>query len=265
MAKDSGTSSTTVLGVDVGATGFKGGLVDVKTGTMLTERHRFDTPQPATPAAMAYTFRSLVDHFEYSGIVGVGFPAVVTRNVAKTAANIDKGWIGTSISETFGRMRDLSIYALNDADAAGIATMNYGTGRSHKEDGTVVMITIGTGLGGAMFLDGELVPNFELGSLYLKGMDIIAEKYVSNKVRKDNNMDWKTFGKRLNKYLRHVNAILNPDLIVLGGGGSKYYQDYKKYLKVDCNVKPAEMRNTAGTVGAAVYAYQRHHRKMGAI
>ena len=258
-------NNTTILGVDVGASGFKGGLVDVKTGTMVTERFRFDTPQPATPAAMAYTFRSLIDHFDYSGVVGVGFPAIVHRNVAGSAANIDKAWIGTSISETFGRTRDVSIYALNDADAAGIATMHFGTGRSHKEEGTVVMITIGTGLGGAMFLDGELVPNFELGSLYLKGMDIIAEKYVSNRIRKDTNMDWKTFGKRLNKYLTHVDSILNPDLIILGGGGSKYFQDYKKYIKCACEVKPAEMRNTAGTVGAAVYAYQRHNRKVAAV
>ena len=258
-------SNTTILGVDVGASGFKGGLVDVKTGTMLTERFRFDTPQPATPAAMAYTFRSLVDHFDYTGVVGVGFPAIVHRNVAGSAANIDKAWIGTSISETFGRTRDVSIYALNDADAAGIATMHFGTGRSHKEEGTVVMITIGTGLGGAMFLDGELVPNFELGSLYLKGMDIIAEKYISNRIRKDTDMDWKTFGKRLNKYLTHVDSILNPDLIILGGGGSKYFPEYKKYIKCACEIKPAEMRNTAGTVGAAVYAYHRHHRKAVAV
>lgn len=260
-----GSKKTTILGVDVGASGFKGGLVDVKTGSMLTERYRFDTPQPASPAAMADTFRKLVDHFDYTGVVGVGFPAVVRRNVASTAANIDKGWIGTSISESFGRQRDVSIYALNDADAAGIATMHFGTGRSHKEDGTVVMITIGTGLGGAMFLDGELVPNFELGQLYLKGMDVIAEKYISNRIRKDTDMEWKTFGKRMNKYLRHVAAILNPDLIVLGGGGSKHFDEYRDYLKLDCDVKPAEMRNTAGTVGAAVYAYHRHYRKVAAL
>jgi polyphosphate glucokinase len=256
---------TVVLGVDVGASGFKGGLVDIKTGTMVTERFRFDTPQPATPAAMAYTFRQLIDHFDYRGVVGVGFPAVVQRNVARSASNIDKGWIGTSISETFGKNRDVSIYALNDADAAGIATMHFGTGRSHKEDGTVVMITIGTGLGGAMFLDGELVPNFELGQIYLKGMDIVAEKYVSNRVRKDSNMDWKTFGKRLNKYLKHIDFILNPDLIVLGGGGSKHFPEYKKYLNCGCEIKPAEMRNTAGTVGAAMYGYRRHHRKVAAV
>jgi polyphosphate glucokinase len=256
---------TTILGVDVGATGFKGGLVDVKTGTMVTERFRFDTPQPATPAAMAKTFSKLVDHFDYSGVVGVGFPAVVHRNVAGSAANIDKGWIGTSIAETFSRSREVTIYALNDADAAGIATMNFGTGRSHKEEGTVVMITIGTGLGGAMFLDGQLVPNFELGGLYLKGMDIIAEQWISNKIRKETDMEWSTFGKRLNKYLKHVDSILNPDLIILGGGGSKYFAEYKKYLKLGCEVKPAEMRNTAGTVGAAVYAYQRHHRTVSAV
>lgn len=256
---------TTILGVDVGASGFKGGLVDVKTGTMLTERHRFDTPRPATPAAMRSIFNDLVDHFDYEGIVGVGFPAVIRRNVARTAANIDKNWIGTSVSKTFGKDRDVHIYGINDADAAGIATMNFGTGRGYREDSVVLMITIGTGLGSAMFLDGQLVPNYELGSLYLKGHEKIAEQWISNRIRKDTDMDWKTFGKRINKYLTHAEHLFNTDLIILGGGGSKHFHEYRQYLKLDCEVKPAEMRNTAGTVGAAVYAYQRHHRLVEAV
>lgn len=249
-----------ILGVDVGATGFKGGLVNVKTGKMITDRLRFDTPKPATPAAMAVVFEELVNYFDYKGPIGVGFPAVVRRNVAETAANIHESWIGSSIAKVFGRKVNLPIYALNDADAAGIATMVHGTGKKYQKDSTVLMITIGTGLGSALFHCGELVPNFELGSLYLKGQKKIAEQYISNRIRKDTDMDWKTFGKRLNEYLSHVDDLFNPDLIILGGGGSKYYGEYKKYLKTEAEIKPAEMRNAAGTVGAALYAYRKHKK-----
>ena len=253
--------NNTVLGIDVGATGIKGGLVNVKKGEMITERFRFDTPSPATPKAMAKTVQRLVDELEYEGLIGVGFPAVVNRGVAKSAANIDKSWVNTSITEVFGKQIGSKIYALNDADAAGIASMHFGTGRALKEDGVVLMITIGTGLGSALFLDGELVPNMELGSLYLRNHKQIAEKYISNRVRKDSNMSWTEFGKKFNEYLSHVDALFNPDLIVLGGGASKSFDEYKKYLKTNAEVRPAELKNTAGTIGAAVYAAERERRK----
>jgi len=246
-----------ILGIDVGATGIKGGLVDVTAGTMLTERHRFNTPQPATPKAMAKTVQRLVDHFDYQGPVGVGFPAIVRRGVAASASNIDKSWIGTSITDVFEDKTGLPFYALNDADAAGVAAMRFGAGKQYAQDGTVLMITIGTGLGGALFVDGNLMPNLEIGQVYLKGQKEIAERFISNKVRKDNDMDWKTFGKKFNKFLRHVDFVLNPDLIILGGGASKNFSAFSDQLEVYAEVRPAELRNTAGTIGAAVYAAER--------
>lgn len=243
-----------ILGIDVGATGIKGGLVDVERGVMTTERFRFDTPQPATPKNMADTVQKLVDHFNYDGPVGVGFPAIVRRGVAGSAANIDDRWIGTSITETFTEKTGLPFFAVNDADAAGIATVKFGTGKAYAHDGVVVMVTIGTGLGGALFVDGELMPNLEIGQIYLKNQKIVAEKYISNRVRKENNLSWSEFGKRFNKFIRHVDAVFNPDLIVLGGGASKNFVEYKKHLKAHAEVKPAILANTAGTVGAAVYA-----------
>lgn len=250
-------SKHTILGIDVGATGIKGGLVDVRRGVMLTERYRFDTPSPATPAAMATTVQQLVDHFQYSGPVGVGFPAIVRNGVAESAANIDKSWIGTDITKVFGKQTGLKFHAVNDADAAGIASMAFGTGKPFRKKGTTLMVTIGTGLGGGLFLDGVLMPNLEVGQIYLKGQKVVAEKFISNKVRKDTDMSWPEFGKKLNKFLRHVDHIFNPDLIVLGGGASKSFAEYKDAIKVKAMVRPAMLRNTAGTIGAAVYAASR--------
>lgn len=243
-----------ILGIDVGATGIKGGLVDVKKGVMTTERFRFDTPQPATPLSMSRTVQKLVNHFNYQGPVGVGFPAIVRRGVAGSAANIDESWIGTDITKVFEKQTGLPFFAVNDADAAGIATMKFGTGKAYANDGVVVMITIGTGLGGALFVDGELMPNLEIGQIYLKNQKVVAEKFISNKVRKEKKLTWAEFGKRFNKFVRHVDATFNPDLIVLGGGASKNFKEYEKYLKTFAKIKPAMLANTAGTVGAAVYA-----------
>ncbi|TXF90574.1 ROK family protein [Neolewinella aurantiaca] len=246
-----------ILGIDVGGTGVKGAIVDVETGTLLTERIRILTPQPATPKAVAATIQKLVNEFEYEGPVGVGFPAIVRHGVAASAANIDKSWIGTNIEETFSEKTGLPFFALNDADAAGIATINFGAGNPYAEDGVVVMVTIGTGLGGALFVDGKLMPNLEIGQIYLKNQKVVAEKYISNKIRKDTNMSWSEFGKKFNKFLSHVDGILNPDLIVLGGGASKSFSEFKRHLKTNAEVKAATLANAAGTVGAAVYAAQR--------
>ncbi len=249
-----------ILGIDVGGTGIKGGLVNVKTGAMETERFRFATPSPATPAAVAATVQQLVDQLDYHGPVGVGFPAIVRRGVAGSAANIDDSWVGTDITKVLGEQTGLNFFALNDADAAGIATMEFGTGRPFRKEGVVLMVTIGTGLGGALFVDGELMPNLEIGQIYLKNQKVVAEKFISNRIRKDTNMSWSEFGRKFNKYLKHVDAVLNPDLIILGGGAAKYFDEYKKHLKTNATVKPALLENAAGTVGAAVYAYRRNQK-----
>ncbi|NJC27601.1 polyphosphate--glucose phosphotransferase [Neolewinella antarctica] len=243
-----------ILGIDVGATGIKGGLVDVAEGRMVSERHRLDTPTGGTPAAMAQTVKRLVDHFSYDGPVGVGFPAIVSHGVARSAANIDESWIGANIEKTLADATGLNFFSLNDADAAGIATMEYGIGKPYAKQGTVIMVTIGTGLGGALFVDGELMPNFEVGQLFLRNHKMIVEKFISNRVRKDSDMGWKEFGKKFQQFISHVDQIFSPDLIVLGGGASKHFTEYERYLKANAEIKPATLQNTAGTIGAAVYA-----------
>ncbi|MEL6667538.1 MAG: ROK family protein [Bacteroidota bacterium] len=245
-----------LLGIDVGGTSMKGGLVDPVKGEMVTDRKKILTPQPATPKAMANVFAELVNYFDYKGPVGVGFPAIVRRGVAESATNIDKSWIGTSIEKTFGKHVDGPVFALNDADAAGLAEMGFGAGTKVK-DGTVILITIGTGLGAGLFIDGKLVPNMEFGSMYLRDMKVIAERYVSNKVRKDKELSWTDFGRRFNTYLQHIERIFSPDTIILGGGASKSFSEFKDELKLQAKVLPAEMLNKAGTVGAALYAYKK--------
>lgn len=245
-----------ILGIDVGGTGIKGGLVDVRSGKMLTERHRFDTPQPATPKAVATTVKKLVDHFNYDGIIGVGFPAIVRRGVAGSASNIDDSWIGTNICKTIGKKTGLKVHALNDADAAGLAAIRFGAARKYAKDGTVLMVTIGTGLGGALFVDGNLMPNLEIGQIYLKDMKKVAERYISGRIRKDTNMEWSEFGRKFNEFISHVDHVLNPDLIILGGGTSKSFDKFEEYLSAHADVKAAELRNAAGTIGAAVFAWE---------
>ena len=248
-----------ILGIDIGGTGIKGGLVDVRYGKMLTERHRFDTPKPATPKAVAQTVKKLVDHFNYDGVIGVGFPAIVRRGVAGSASNIDDSWIGTNICKTISKKTGLKVHALNDADAAGMAAIRFGAARKYAKDGTVLMVTIGTGLGGALFVNGNLMPNLETGQLYLKNMQVVAERYISGKIRKDTEMEWPEFGKKFNEFLSHVDHIFNPDLIVLGGGTSKSFDKFKEFLTTHADVSAAELRNTAGTIGAAVYAWEKEN------
>ena len=243
-----------ILGIDVGATGVKGGLVDVNEGIMLTERHRLDTPSGGSPEDIAQTVRRLVEHFDYQGAVGVGFPAIVRRGVARSASNIDDAWIGTDIEKTFGAVTGNEFFALNDADAAGIASMKFGIGQPYGESGTVLMVTIGTGLGGALFVEGDLMPNLEIGQIYLRNQKVVVEKFISNKVRKDNNMGWKEFGKKFQKFISHVDGVFSPDLIILGGGASKSFVEYKSHLSAHAEIKPAKLQNTAGTIGAAYYA-----------
>ena len=248
-----------ILGIDIGGTGIKGGLVDVRYGKMLTERHRFDTPKPATPKAVAQTVKKLVDHFNYDGVIGVGFPAIVRRGVAGSASNIDDSWIGTNICKTISKKTGLKVHALNDADAAGMAAIRFGAARKYAKDGTVLMVTIGTGLGGALFVNGNLMPNLETGQLYLKNMQVVAERYISGKIRKDTEMEWPEFGKKFNEFLSHVDHIFNPDLLVLGGGTSKSFDKFKEFLTTHADVSAAELRNTAGTIGAAVYAWEKEN------
>jgi len=243
---------TVVLGVDIGGSGIKAAPVDVTKGEMVAERHRIETPQPATPGAVVETVAALVKHFEWEGAIGVGFPAVVKAGEVFTAANIDKKWIGynaeKSIAEATGSKR---VCVLNDADVAGIAEMRFGAGR--EETGLVLMITLGTGIGTALFINGVLVPNTELGHIEMNGGKE-AEAYAADSAREREDLGWKEWAERVNKYLLTMEALFWPDLIIVGGGVSKKAEKFLPHLTVKSRILPAALRNEAGIIGAALAA-----------
>lgn len=239
-----------ILGIDIGGSGIKGALVDIATGALLTERQRIDTPLPATPKAVAETVREVVKALDWQGVIGCGFPAPLHQGIALTAANIDDAWIGTAVDQTLAEATSCSCHVLNDADAAGLAEMRFGAGRGHN--GVVLLITVGTGLGSALFCDGVLVPNTEFGHVRLKGDS--AERYASDATRKKDDLSWEKWGKRFNRYLRLMESLVWPDLIIIGGGASKKFERFADQLKVKAEVVPATLQNEAGIIGAAVFA-----------
>ncbi len=239
-----------ILGIDIGGSGIKGAIVNVETGEMLTERYRIPTPQPATPNAVTTTVADVVNFFSWDGITGCGFPAVVKNEVALTAANIDESWIGVNVAEMISSKTGCLTHVSNDVDAAGWAEINFGAGKNVK--GVVLILALGTGIGSSLFVDGRQVPNTELGHVQMHGD--IAEKYAANSAREKYNLSWEKWGQRLNEYLNYIESILYPDLIILGGGVSKYYQEFFPYLKCRAQLVPAKLRNQAGIVGAACAA-----------
>lgn len=240
-----------LLGIDVGASGIKGAIVDLETGEFIGKRFRVPMPDPSTPENAAQAIVEIVKHFNYSGTIGVGFPSVVKNGIALTAANLDKSWIGCNIETVIGDATGMRVIALNDADAAGMAEMRFGIGKGKM--GTVVLITIGTGLGSAVFTDGHLLRNTEFGHFLMK-KNLIAEKYAADSIRKSEGLSWKKWGKRFNEYLERLELYLQPTLILLGGGSSKYFDEYKDQFTIGTLVLPAELLNSAGIVGAAIYA-----------
>ncbi|MEY4203212.1 MAG: hypothetical protein RL013_915 [Bacteroidota bacterium] len=240
-----------ILGIDVGASGIKGALVSLQKGQLSGERYRVPTPQPSTPHAMAQAFAEIVNFFEYSGPVGCGFPAIVKNGVAHSAANIDKSWIGVNIQEVFSEACGCPVFATNDADAAGMAEMRFGAGKG--ENGLVIMITIGTGLGSALFYKGEMIPNTEMGHLIWKNGNI-AEHYCSSGARSRLKISRKEWARRFNEYLQHLELLFSPDLFILGGGESKLFEQFKEHLQTRARITPARMLNNAGIIGAASFA-----------
>lgn len=243
-----------ILGVDIGGSGIKGAIVDTVTGELTSERHRIDTPQPATPEAVAAVVAQLVNHFDWSGMVGCGFPAAIQHGVVRTASNISDAFIGTNIDHLFTETTHCPCYNVNDADAAGMAEIQFGEGAGQA--GVVLLVTVGTGLGTAIFTDGHLLPNTELGHVYLEN-GYLAERYASDAIRKVEDLGWKSWGNRFNTYLTHMEKLFWPDLIILGGGASKKFDKFKAHLTVEAPVKPAAFLNQAGIVGAALYAKSR--------
>ncbi|WP_157246185.1 polyphosphate--glucose phosphotransferase [Nonomuraea typhae] len=234
-----------VLGIDIGGSGIKGAPVDVVAGRLTQERLRIPTPQPAKPAPMAETVAQIVDHFSWTGPVGVTFPGVIMDGVVRSAANVHHSWVGVDAADLFGGAR-----VVNDADAAGLAELRFGEGRSRK--GTVLMLTFGTGIGSALFADGVLVPNTELGHLELHGKD--AEHRASDRAREEEDLGWKEWAERVETYLKHVEKLFSPTLFIIGGGVSKKADKFLPHVKIDTPIVPAALQNEAGIIGAALVA-----------
>ncbi len=241
----------TVLGIDIGGSGIKGNLVDVTTGDVVAERFKITTPQPSTPAAVAQAVAGMVAHFEYSGPVGCTFPAIVRRGVTLSAANVDESWIGTDAQALFADATGLPVTVLNDADAAGLAEMRFGVARGRS--GVVMILTFGTGIGSAMFVDGTLVPNTELGHLNLAGFESV-EDWAASKAKEDEGLSYPEWAERVDQYLLHLNRLFSPDLFVIGGGISRKFEKFGSLLTVPVETVPAALRNEAGIVGAALAA-----------
>lgn len=248
--------ASSAFGIDIGGSGIKGAIVDTATGQLLTDRKRVLTPQPATPDAVAAVVAEMLAEADWHGLVGATFPAVIQHGVAKSAANVDKSWIDTDVDACFTKAagNDVDIIVLNDADAAGIAEARFGAARDVP--GVVIVLTFGTGIGSALLFDGVLVPNTELGHLELHGKD--AEKRAAASVRDEEHLSYKVWSGRVNDYMSHVERLFTPDLFVVGGGVSKDAKKWVPLLKLNTPVKPAELLNNAGIVGAAMAAIERH-------
>lgn len=240
------------LGIDIGGSGIKGAIVDTASGELLSERIRIGTPKPPTPDKIAAVVNELVVKLDYSGPVGCSFPTVVVDGQARTAGNIDKSWRGTQVDELFQQSTGLPFVVQNDADVAGIAEMTLGAGRGLT--GTVIMITIGTGLGSGVFYDGMLIPNIELGRMPGKDGDPI-EFYAGDKARKVNDLSWSEWGARFNYFLQRVVRVFTPETFIVGGGASKKFDKFAGQLTVETPIRIAQFGNNAGIVGAAIAAH----------
>jgi polyphosphate glucokinase len=240
-----------IFGVDIGGSGIKGAPVDLDSGTLAQERFKVLTPQPSAPDAVADCVAEVVGHFGWTGPVGLTYPGVVTGGITRTAANMDKNWIGLDSHALLRKRLGLPVTVLNDADAAGIAELEFGAGKDRQ--GTVILLTFGTGIGSALFVDGHLVPNTELGHLELGGHD--AETRASSKAKDDEELSWKHWARRVQEYLAHVEMLFSPDLFIIGGGVSRDAEHFLPRIEgIRAEIVPAALRNNAGIVGAAMTA-----------
>jgi polyphosphate glucokinase len=240
-----------VLGIDIGGTGIKAAPVDTTKGTLFTERVKVETPHPAQPDAVAAVVAQHVKNFDWTGPVGLTFPGVVVNGVTMTAANLDPAWVGMDTRALFTKAAGVPVSLINDADAAGLAEMKFGAGSGHQ--GTVLMLTFGTGIGSALFRDGILVPNTEFGHIEIRGRD--AEERASERAKELHDLSWGKWAGRVDEYLRHVEALTAPDLIIIGGGISRKADKFLPLLtSLRATVVPAAMQNDAGIVGAALAA-----------
>ncbi len=240
-----------ILGIDVGGTGIKAAIVTVETGTISVEKKRIPTPRPATPQAIAKVIQKIVKHFNWKGSVGCGFPTPLKHGKCMSGGNLHESWKDVDVAALFKNATGNEFTVVNDADAAGIAEINFGAGKDKK--GVVIMITLGTGIGSAIFLDGKLLPNTEFGHLLNRHGDSF-ESYTADSARKREKLSQKKWGKRLDKYFDHLDFIMSPNLIIIGGGASKRVHKFINKIEVDTPIAPAEAENEAGIIGAAMAA-----------
>ena len=252
MATSESSSSAAAIGVDVGGTGIKGAPVDVERGELTGERVRLLTPSPATPERVCDTVAEVVSQFEGAGPIGITMPAVVRAGVVETAANIDPTWIGVDAAALFGDALGREVAVMNDADAAGLAEMEFGAGTGIR--GSAVVVTLGTGIGSALFVDGRLVPNTEFGHLEIDGRD--AESWAADSARDRDELSWKHWAARLERYFSHLEALLWPELIIVGGGVSKKAEKFLPRIDIRTPIVAAQLQNEAGIIGAALHATQ---------
>ncbi len=243
-----------ILGIDIGGTSIKLALVNSSTGNIISEVQQIPTPRPAMASEILELLVNIINEFKFKGQVGCGFPGVIKNGVICTAANLDESWIGEKLAHELGLKTGSAVSVINDADAAGLAEMRFGSGEKWNRagGGVVLMITLGTGIGSALFMDGKLIPNTEFGHIEMNGTD--AEKLAATVVREQENLDWPTWAGRVNKYLQMMERLLSPDGIIIGGGVSDSPQQFFPYLHLRTEVLPARMGNHAGIIGAALGA-----------
>lgn len=239
-----------ILGIDIGGSGIKGAPVDITRGELVSNRHRIPTPDPSKPEPVAEVVARVVKHFGWTGPIGCTFPAVVQNGIIRTAANVDHDWIDTDGKALLERHTGCDVTLLNDADAAGVAEMRFGAGRGQQ--GVVMMLTLGTGVGSALFCGGVLVPNTELGHIEIRGKE--AEDRASDRAKEQRDWNWEQWAKRVNEMVQRLEALFWPDLFIIGGGVSKEHQSFVPLLSTRAPIVPAELRNEAGIVGAALSA-----------
>jgi polyphosphate glucokinase len=240
-----------ILGVDIGGSGIKAAPVDITTGELAAERVKLATPHPAKPDAVADVVRELVTGFGWSGPAGITFPGVVTNGTTRTAANLDPAWIGLDARGLLGKATGLQVSVINDADAAGLAEIKFGAGAGHR--GTVLLLTLGTGIGSALFIDGILVPNTEFGHIEIRGKD--AEHRASEHAKEEHDLSWEKWAALVDEYLQRMEALLSPGLFIIGGGISRKSEKFLPLLTgLTAPVVPAALHNDAGIVGAAMAA-----------
>ena len=246
-----------VLGIDIGGSGIKGAIIDTKTGKLLSDRHRIATPKPATPENVVKVIKEMIVHFDWKKAVGCSFPTTIVDGKCIHSGNLSEKWLNVKVDKLFKKECKLPFYVSNDADLAGVAEVNLGAGKGEK--GVVIAITIGTGIGSGLFFNGKLIPNLEIGKmLHTDGR--IIEYFTADSVRKREELSLKQWALRFDILLNYARIVFSPSLIILGGGISKKYNEFKECLTTDVNIKVAEFRNNAGIIGAAMYASKKENK-----